>query len=143
MLRSSLAQSWKLPAWPSTPRCIGDIGNENLRQPHFDDGNHSQRETKMKSTGNLILITLVCLIIFWVFMAIRPAAAKVDRACVRGEVGKMFDRKQAKRLCNPVNYVKPPRLGWRCKTGGERDGDLVTLTLGPGGAKRKRDAICE
>src|SRR5262249_16335010 len=39
MLRSSLAQSWQLPAWPSTPRCIGDIGNENLRQPHFDDGN--------------------------------------------------------------------------------------------------------
>src|SRR5262245_22120454 len=24
---------------PSTPRCIGDIGNEHLRQHHFDDGN--------------------------------------------------------------------------------------------------------
>jgi hypothetical protein len=54
MLRSSLAQSWKLPAWPSTHRCIGDIGNENLRQHHFDDG---------------------CVVIFWVFMAPRPADA--------------------------------------------------------------------
>jgi len=35
MVRSSLAQSWKLPAWPSTLQ--GDTGNENLRQPHFDD----------------------------------------------------------------------------------------------------------
>src|SRR5262249_4376887 len=36
MLRSSLGQSLALPGWPSTPRCIGDIGNENLRQRDFD-----------------------------------------------------------------------------------------------------------
>src|SRR5215831_16701984 len=39
MLRSLLAQSLELPEWPSTPRCIGDIGNENLRQHCSDDGN--------------------------------------------------------------------------------------------------------
>jgi hypothetical protein len=71
------------------------------------------------------------------------ASAKVDHACVRGEISKMFGRKQAKRICNPANYVKPPRLGWRCEVGGDNDGDVVKLILGPGGAKRKRDAICE
>src|SRR5215472_6775062 len=54
MLRSSPEAFWVLPEWLSTPRCIGDIGNENLRQHHFDDGN--------------------LLVIFWVFMALRPAS---------------------------------------------------------------------
>jgi hypothetical protein len=65
------------------------------------------------------------------------AAAKVDRACARGEIAKMFGRKQAKRICNPANYVKPPRLGWGCE---QSSGPLTKV---PGGAKRKRDAICE
>jgi hypothetical protein len=30
----------------------------------------------MKSFGNLILMTLICLVIFWVFMALRPANAQ-------------------------------------------------------------------
>jgi hypothetical protein len=64
------------------------------------------------------------------------ATAKVDRACVRGEVGKAFGHKQAKRICNPANYVKPPRLGWHCEIS---SGPFKA----PGGAKRKRDAICE
>jgi hypothetical protein len=34
----------------------------------------------MKSFGNLILMTLICIVIFWVFMALRPAQAE---ACVR------------------------------------------------------------
>jgi hypothetical protein len=29
----------------------------------------------MKSFGNLILMTLICIVIFWVFMALRPAKA--------------------------------------------------------------------
>jgi hypothetical protein len=49
----------------------------------------------------------------------------------------MFGRKQAKRICNPANYVKPPRLGWGCE---QSSGPLTKV---PGGAKRKRDAICE
>jgi hypothetical protein len=75
--------------------------------------------------------------------AYQSASAKVDRACVRGETGKMFGHKQARRICNPANYVKPPRLGWRCEVGGDNEGDVVKLILGPGGAKRRRDAICE
>jgi hypothetical protein len=31
----------------------------------------------MKTTGNLILMTTICVIIFWVFMALRPANAIV------------------------------------------------------------------
>lgn len=30
----------------------------------------------MKTTGNLILMTTICVVIFWVFMAIRPAPAQ-------------------------------------------------------------------
>jgi hypothetical protein len=30
----------------------------------------------MKITGNLILMTTICVIIFWVLMALRPAAAQ-------------------------------------------------------------------
>jgi hypothetical protein len=52
-----------------------------------------------------------------------------------GEMG--FDRKQSKRFCNPNNYVKPPRLGWGCE---QASGHLIKV---PGGAKRKRDALCE
>jgi hypothetical protein len=33
------------------------------------------RSKPMKSFGNLILMTLICIIIFWVFMALRPAHA--------------------------------------------------------------------
>jgi hypothetical protein len=39
MLRSSPGQFLALPGWPSTLRCVGDIGNENSRQPHPDDSN--------------------------------------------------------------------------------------------------------
>jgi hypothetical protein len=30
----------------------------------------------MKTTGNLILMTTICVVIFWVFMALRPANAQ-------------------------------------------------------------------
>jgi hypothetical protein len=33
----------------------------------------------MKTTGNLILMTLICIVIFMVFMAIRPVAAHAER----------------------------------------------------------------
>jgi len=33
------------------------------------------RFTPLKSLGNLILMTLICLVIFWIFMALRPARA--------------------------------------------------------------------
>ena len=29
----------------------------------------------MKSFGNLILMALICIVIFWIFMALRPAQA--------------------------------------------------------------------
>ena len=29
----------------------------------------------MKTYGNVILMTVICIVIFWVFMALRPAAA--------------------------------------------------------------------
>ena len=29
----------------------------------------------MKTVGNLILMTVICIVLFWVFMAIRPASA--------------------------------------------------------------------
>ena len=32
----------------------------------------------MKTYGNLILMTVICIIIFWVFMALRPAHAADD-----------------------------------------------------------------
>ena len=35
----------------------------------------------MKSFGNLILITLICIVIFWVFMALRPANAEEPPLC--------------------------------------------------------------
>jgi hypothetical protein len=66
------------------------------------------------------------------------AAAKVDRgACFRQMSEMGFDSKQSKRFCNPNNYVKRPRLGWGCE---QASGPLIKV---PGGAKRKRDAICE
>jgi len=66
------------------------------------------------------------------------ATAKVNYACVRGEIGEMFGNKDAKRICNSANYVKPPRLGWHCQVE-----PSIRLYKAPGGAKRKRDAICE
>jgi hypothetical protein len=65
----------------------------------------------------------------------QSASARVDCLRQMGEMG--FDRKQSKRFCNPNNYVKPPRLGWGCE---QASGPLIKV---PGGAKRKRDALCE
>jgi hypothetical protein len=36
----------------------------------------------MKSFGNLILMTLICVVIFWVFMALRPAQATYSTCAV-------------------------------------------------------------
>jgi hypothetical protein len=33
----------------------------------------------MKTYGNLILMTVICIVIFWVFMALRPASAQDAR----------------------------------------------------------------
>jgi len=30
----------------------------------------------MKTYGNIILMTVICIVIFWVFMALRPASAQ-------------------------------------------------------------------
>ena len=30
----------------------------------------------MKTFGNIILMTVICIVIFWVFMALRPASAQ-------------------------------------------------------------------
>src|SRR5262245_51354236 len=34
----------------------------------------------MKTYGNLILMTVICIVIFWVFMALRPASAQCSYA---------------------------------------------------------------
>ena len=62
----------------------------------------------------------------------------VDRACIR-EQSKTFDVAAAKRICDPKNYVKPNQLGWLCEPGS----DGHKIIKGKGGARRKRDAICE
>jgi len=36
----------------------------------------------MKTYGNLILMTVICIVIFWVFMALRPANAQGHRPLV-------------------------------------------------------------
>jgi hypothetical protein len=36
---------------------------------------HEQKAAPMKPFGNLILMTVICIVIFWVFMALRPAQA--------------------------------------------------------------------
>src|SRR6516164_8832933 len=38
---------------------------------------HKKLAAPMKSLGNLILMTVVCIVIFWVFMALRPANAQM------------------------------------------------------------------
>jgi hypothetical protein len=48
-------------------------------------------------------------------LAAQSADAKIDRACLRGEIGKMFNTADAKRVCDPKNYVnKPDEYGWEC-----------------------------
>jgi hypothetical protein len=36
-------------------------------------GNLNRGKRAMKPYGNVILMTLICIVIFWVFMALRPA----------------------------------------------------------------------
>jgi hypothetical protein len=39
-------------------------------------GNLNRGKRAMKPYGNVILMTLICIVIFWVFMALRPAQAQ-------------------------------------------------------------------
>jgi hypothetical protein len=60
-------------------------------------------------------------------------------ACVR-EMSKIFDRADAKRICNPKNYVsKPNEYGWECDN--PETGKLSRVK--GRGARLKRDAVCE
>ena len=70
--------------------------------------------------------------------SVTAAAAKVDKACIR-EQSKTFGVAAAKRICDPKNYVKPNRLGWVCELGSEGH----KIIKAEGGARRKRDAVCE
>jgi hypothetical protein len=70
--------------------------------------------------------------------SITAAAAKVDRACIR-DARETFGTAQAKRICDPKNYVKPNQLGWVCELGSEGP----KFYKAKGGARRKRDAVCE
>ena len=82
----------------------------------------------MKSFGNLILMTVICLVIFWIFMALRPAHAieddsgegmacyddgtgcrpcKTDRECAEG----LGTRPSARVTVAPPYQGSPP-IGW-------------------------------
>jgi len=51
----------------------------------------------MKTVGNLILMTVICIVLFWVFMALRPA-----NASWRLIPGKPYDGH------NPISVLKEP-----------------------------------
>lgn len=70
--------------------------------------------------------------------AMTAAEAKIDRDCIR-EQSETFGVAAAKRICDSKNYVKPNQLGWLCQI----EGDEVKFHKGEGGARLKRDVICE
>lgn len=51
----------------------------------------------MKTTGNLILMTAICVVIFWAFMALRPANASWQLIA-----GKPYDGRY------PISVLKEP-----------------------------------
>jgi hypothetical protein len=59
-------------------------------------------------------------------------------SCIHDMQG-IFDAADAKRICDSNNYAKPGQLGWMCQL----DSGKVTFYRAEGGAKRKRDAVCE
>ena len=76
-----------------------------------------------------------------ILMASSPAAAKVDRACLRRrsrELGITPPAAQAKRVCNPKNKVKPHEWGWLCEGAGTK-----IYKVKGAGARLKRDVLCE
>jgi hypothetical protein len=44
----------------------------------------------MKSFGNLILMALICIVIFWIFMALRPAHADYVMLKLQKNSGEIF-----------------------------------------------------
>jgi hypothetical protein len=50
------------------------------RMGHGMSGDLNRGKRAMKPYGNVILMTLICIVIFWVFMALRPANARDQRA---------------------------------------------------------------
>ena len=61
---------------------------------------------------------------------------KTYKKCVKDMQELLTDRALAKHLCDPNIYVKPNELGWGCEEW------KITKDY-PGGAKSKRDALCE
>jgi hypothetical protein len=91
---------------------------------------HRYRVFEVKYTTLLLGLAIMA--------SITAADAKVDRACLRGEIGKMFNAADTKRICDPKNYVGPNQLGWNCEA---ETGKLYKVK--GQGARHKRDAICE
>jgi hypothetical protein len=71
----------------------------------------------------------------------QPAFSKESYGeCVRGmHEYEGFDIADAKRMCDPKTHAKPNQLGWVCEHG---DGEFK-FHKAPGGARHKRDAVCE
>jgi hypothetical protein len=73
-------------------------------------------------------------------MLATPAYAKIDKKCLKEiKENTGFTLAQAKRICNSNNYVKPNELGWGCLL----DAGVHISKDYPGGARLKRDAVCE
>jgi hypothetical protein len=83
----------------------------------------------------LLLAGVISLLIVTVARA--GDKAKIDKACVREALALLDDKIAAKRICDPKNYVKPPQIGWHC------DGGDGSPYKAPGGAKYRRDTLCE
>jgi hypothetical protein len=64
-----------------------------------------------------------------------------DKACVRElqEVFTDMETKQAKRICDPKNKVKPNEYGWVCYV----DPEMKIVKEKGHGTRLKQDAICD
>jgi hypothetical protein len=70
-----------------------------------------------------------------------PADAKDKyRICLRELQNAGITKADAKRGCNPKNYVKPNEYGWVCEN---PEGPTTMSRIKGQGTYRKQDAICE
>jgi hypothetical protein len=82
-----------------------------------------------------------CLLLAAALTVAISALAAAEGACVRElrEVFTDMGTKQAKRICDPKNAVKPHEYGWVCYV----DPEIKIVKEKGQGARLKRDAICE
>src|SRR5262249_30826138 len=79
------------------------------------DGDHGrhlrrsrrQRRTMSKFYGNLVLMTVICIVIFWIFMAVHPAHASHARPQMVVGKPKVVTRIVPGSMLPPPKYDKP------------------------------------